>query len=247
MPKPLLVALIVFSALIVLAAAWCGIGYAAFRYAGPVLTEERQVSGFTEVEVHGAGKLIITQGATTGLVVEARRRILEKLDTTVSGSTLKLEPKHAWYSPWTFWNDDDIVYRLTVTDLTKIDARGATDIQAQRALSVDHLDLAASGASEIELELNGRNVSVRVSGAAEVALSGAADVLEFASSGAAGLHSRGLQARVATVDCSGAADVEVNVSEQLSVDISGGGHVSYVGNPNVTSNISGAGDIERLQ
>lgn len=247
MPRPVLIILIVIAAIIVLAGVGAGISYAITRPAGPIVAEERQVADFTEVEIRGSGTLIITQGAEPSLVVEAKRRVLDRIETTVTGNKLILDLDWNWYAPWLLCGSGDIVYRLTVTDLTRIEADGASDIQASQALLVDALELAASGASEAHLELACRTVRVRTSGAAEITLSGSADTLEFISSGAASLHSRELQARVATIDCSGAAEVEVNVSEQLDVDISGAGEVSYMGDPNVTSNISGAGEVERLR
>lgn len=247
MPRPVLIFLIVVAAIIVLAGVGAGISYAITRPAGPVVAEERQVTDFNKVEIRGSGTLIITQGAEPSLVVEAKRRVLDRIDTAVAGDTLTLDLDWHWYAPWLLWGSDDIVYRVTVTDLTRIEADGASDIRVSEMLVLDEFELLASGASEAHLELTCQTVTVRISGAADITLSGSADSLTFISSGAASLDSRELQARVATIDCSGAAEVEVNAREQLNVDISGTGQVSYAGDPDVTSNISGAGEVERLR
>jgi hypothetical protein len=42
------------------------------------------------------------------------------------------------------------------------------------------------------------------------------------------LHSRELQSRAATIKCSGSSDVEVSASQQLNLDISGGGDVNHL-------------------
>jgi hypothetical protein len=247
MPKGLIVALIVVAVVVVLAAAWIGIGYAVSARSEPVVTEQRQVSDFTAVDVRGSGTLIIAQGSAPSLVVEADRGVLDRLNTTVSGGTLTLDCDERWYSPWTFWGDDHVTYRLTVTDLTRIEAHGSTDIRAQQALVADQFELAASGSSDVTLELNVQTLSVRTSGSGDVTLSGTADVLTFASSGSSDLRSRELQSRVVTIECSGSSDVEVSASQQLNVDISGSGDVSYTGNPEVESSISGSGDIDHLE
>jgi hypothetical protein len=241
------VALIILAAVIGLAGAWVGVSYAIVGARGPVVTEERRVSGFTKVEIHGAGTLIITQGSTPGLVVEARRGVLGRLTTAVSGSTLTLKPHGVWYAPMTYSGIDHVTYRLTVTDLAGIEAHGAADIQGQQALVVKDFELSTSGATTVKLELNGQTVTVLASGAGDVTLSGSAEVLSFKSSGAAKLRARGLQARMATIDCSGAGRAEIDVSEQLNVNLSGAGHVSYAGDPKVTKSISGAGEVARQQ
>ena len=84
-------------------------------------------------------------------------------------------------------------------------------------------------------------------GAGEITLSGSAEVLDFKSSGAAKLHARDLAAQRATIDCSGAAKVEVNASQELNVALSGAGRVSYAGDPHLTQSISGAGKVERAE
>ena len=247
MSKGILAVLIVVAVVVVLAAAWTGIGYAVSHSSGPLVTEARQISSFTAVDVRGSAKLIITQGSAPSLVVEARRGVLDKVRTTVSGGTLTLDRRGRWFTPWTFWGDDQVTYRLTVTDLTKIEAHGSADIQGQQTLVADQLEVSGSGSSDITLELKVQTLNVQTSGSGDVSLSGTADVLNFTSSGSSDLHSRGLQSRVATIKCSGSSDVEVSASQQLNVDISGSGDVSYAGNPAVKSSISGSGDINRLE
>ena len=247
MSKGILAVLIGIVIVVVVAAAWIGVGYAVSRPGGPIATEVRQISSFTAVDVPGSGTLIITQGPAPSLVVEASRGVLDRLKTTVSGGVLTLDSSGSWTRPWTFWRNDHVTYRLTVTDLTRIEAQGSADIQAQQTLTADKLELSTSGSSDVTLALKVQTLSVRTSGSGDVTLSGVADVLTFTSSGSSDLRARGLQSRVATIKCSGSSDVEVSVSEQLNVDISGSGDVSYAGNPKVNSSISGSGDVNHLE
>ena len=101
MPKAVFVVLLVFVGVIVLGAVWVGVSYAIVSPPGSAVTEQRQVSGFTSVQVHGAGTLIISQGSTPSLVVEGKRPVLDRLTTSVSGDTLVLEPHGVWYAPIT--------------------------------------------------------------------------------------------------------------------------------------------------
>ena len=45
----------------------------------------------------------------------------------------------------------------------------------------------------------------------------------------------------------GAADAELNVSDELDVTIQGAGDVSYTRRPAVRSDIEGAGDLRRIE
>ncbi|MFR4045454.1 MAG: GIN domain-containing protein [Odoribacter splanchnicus] len=44
---------------------------------------------------------------------------------------------------------------------------------------------------------------------------------------------------------SGASNASVNVTETLEVEASGAAHVSYSGNPKVTSHVSGAASLKQ--
>jgi hypothetical protein len=246
MSKGLVVTLIVVVVVIVLAAAGIGISYAVVGHGEQVATEQRQVSGFTAVTVKGSGTLIITQGSTPSLMIEASPSVLKRVRATVSGGTLTIDQGGKWFMPWTFGSGNGITYHLTVTGLTRIEASGSTDVRSQGALTMDKLDLSTSGSGDVTLELKVQTLNIRTSGSADVALSGTADVLTFTSSGSSGFQARGLQCRTATIDCSGSSDVEVSVSEQLDVKVSGSSDVSYAGDPKISSTISGSGDIHHI-
>ena len=247
MHRGIVIVLVVVGVLIVLSLAGAGIGMASSGRPGSMDIEDRPVSDFTVIEVHGAGTLVITQGPTASLTVKGRRAALDRLNTTVTGGTLRLDPDERWYAPWTFWRNSHLTYYVTVTDLTRIEAHGSTTIQAEQALDLDDLRLTAGGSSDVRLALNGERLSVRTSGSSDVFLSGSADTLYFSSGGSANLHALGLRTRVATVTCGGSSDVDINVSEELNVDVSGSSDVRYVGNPRLTSDISGSGDVERIE
>jgi hypothetical protein len=247
MSKQVVAILSIVAAVVLAAAIWAGVGFAIAGQTRPVVTEQRQVPDFTAVEMHGSGTLIITQGSTPGLVVEGESRVLDQLRTTLVGNTLVIDFDRTWFKPWTFGWDNDVVCRLTVTDLTRIEGHGSTDIEGQQVIIADRLEVSASGSGDITLGVQAQSLDVRTSGSADITLSGTADVLTFNSSGSSNLQSRDLRCRTATIDCSGSSDVEVNASQELNVSISGSGDVGYVGNPAIKSSLSGSGDIERLE
>jgi hypothetical protein len=56
-----------------------------------------------------------------------------------------------------------------------------------------------------------------------------------------------LSARTARIDVQGAADADLNVSDELDVRVQGAADVSYTGDPTVRSDVEGAGDIRRVE
>ena len=51
--------------------------------------------------------------------------------------------------------------------------------------------------------------------------------------------------KIGKIDLSGASNASVNVTETLGVEASGAAHVSYSGNPKVTSHVSGAASLKQ--
>ncbi|HEX4638240.1 MAG TPA: DUF2807 domain-containing protein, partial [Chthoniobacterales bacterium] len=94
-------------------------------------------------------------------------------------------------------------------------------------------------------QLSGHSFAIETTGAARVKLDGAVDDLITEMTGASQLEADSLQTKTATISSTGASRAEVNVSESLSVSITGAGKVTYSGNPaNVTKHVTGAGSIQ---
>jgi hypothetical protein len=247
MSKRNTIKMIVAAALVIVTAAWIAVGCAVTVHKAPVVTEQRQVSDFTAVDLRGSGTLFITQGSEPTLMVEGARAVLDRITTIVTGDTLVIDYHGDWARPSTYGGDSHVIYRLTVTDLTRIEGSGATDILGQQTLVADRLDVSASGSGDITLAVQVQTLNVQTSGSSDISLSGTADVLAYKSSGSSDLDAHELQTREAAIECSGSSDVEVRASQRLNVDISGSGDVSYAGNPEINSTISGSGDLEHVQ
>ena len=88
---------------------------------------------------------------------------------------------------------------------------------------------------------------VDIAGSGDVEASGTVDRLTASIQGAGDARLSQLSARIARVEIQGAADAELNVSDELDVTVQGAADVSYTGNPTVRSDIDGAGDIRRIE
>src|SRR5262245_51229407 len=60
---------------------------------GNVTTESRTVTGFTDIEISGSGKLIVEQGDSEALSITTDDNLMEYIASEVQGSKLTLGPK----------------------------------------------------------------------------------------------------------------------------------------------------------
>ena len=235
--------MLTIAALIAAPAALLGavLGFAAARAAAdPVVTETREVAGFDEVELQGVGTLVIAQGETEALTIEAAERVLPKIATEVVAGRLTIRPDRS------FQTDEPIVYSLTVTELTAVELDGAGRVEASE-LTVDGLELVVDGAGEVELdELTAETLAVVASGTAEIELSGAVDRQEVELDGASEYNAEDLASREARIVVDGAGEAVLRVSETLDVHVDGAGSVEYIGNPTVSQDVSIAGEVTAI-
>lgn len=236
MPRLTLRVLITIAA-ITLAAVGCR-GIIGERGSGNVITETRDVSGFSAIDLAGQGRVEITFGDTESLVIEAEDNLMPLLTSDVSGGTLELGTTEN-INP-----TEDIVYSVTVVSLDGLFVSGSGEILAPD-VEGDSLELDVSGSGELLLsDLDIDAVAAEIGGSGSIELSGVASQLDASISGSGTLDAEALSVDRADVSISGSGDAVVDVSDELVADISGSGSIEYLGNPIVDSNVSGSGSIE---
>jgi hypothetical protein len=188
---------------------------------GTVVTETREVSGFTQVRLSGFGSLNVTQTGAESLTISADDDILPHLTAEVINGTLELGVKPRL----SFKSMKRIVYTVTVKSLEGIQLAGAGTIHAA--------DIRAS------------SLSVAISGAGDMTISGGAHAQSVKISGAGNYNAREFQTDIAEVVITGAGNARVSASQSVSATVSGAGAVTYYGTPQVSQRITGIGSVKQ--
>ena len=192
---------------------------------GRLEKEARPIESVERVSFEGIGSLIITQGPTTTLEIEAEDNILPRIVTRVSGDQLDIGfDTDRWEN--IIRPTKSITYYLQVENLH---------------------DVSLSGLGNIKIEnLTGERLNIRLSGAGSINASGAIASQDINVSGAGSYDGGDLESERVTVNLSGAGNAVVWVNETLNVSISGLGNVRYYGSPAISESITGLGNIQAL-
>lgn len=209
---------------------------------GVEATEVRAVGPVTEVELSGAGELVVTPADRPGLTVTADDNLLEHLETVASGSRLTLRTRSdVRISPTT-----PIVYRLAVPRLDKLTVTGSGTARADR-LAGEGLDVRVSGSGGVTLGgLDVRWVKLTLSGSGAAELSGATGSLVAKVSGSGEVKAGGLKVGTAEVTVSGSGGASVWATDWLKARVSGSGDVRYKGSATVDKKVSGSGTVRPM-
>ena len=143
--------------------------------------------------------------------------MLPVLTSEVDDSVLRLGRKRRT----TVRTRNPIRYRVTLKGLTSVELSGSG--------SVSGADLRASA------------LRVDISGSGTVNLTGTADQQEVEVSGSGRYEAAELASRSVTIEISGSGKATVAAAEQLRVDISGSGTVTYSGDPGSSSRSAAPG------
>jgi len=207
-----------------------------------LITETRDVSGFTRVEVSGGGTMDIIQDGTESLTVETDDNVMQYITSEVRGGTLYLGMDFGIRS----FLPSRLHFTLHIKDLAGISTSGSWEVVAA-SIQTGSLNIITSGSGKVTINaLTADQLNTTVSGSGDLDLSGDVKEQTISISGSGKYAAGDLQSTTANIGISGSGNVTVWATERLTAHVSGSGDVSYYGSPQVSFEESGSGDIQSL-
>jgi len=202
------------------AAAGCHHGiHADIQGSGKRVSQKRSIAPFTSISTEGAFPIEVTCQKDPSLEVEGDDNVLDVVTAEVSNNVLRLKNSRS-YSV-----SDPVKFRITVPNLE---------------------GLSVSGAGKIDIKgMNNDKFEIDSSGAPAISVSGNTKMVDIDTKGAGKIDTHNLHAARAVVDSSGVSKVDLDVSDQLDVTISGPSQVTYKGDPVVNKTVRGPGKVEK--
>ena len=175
------------------------------------------IDDFENISLFGPVNLRITQGADFEVMVEAEPEIFSSLSYEVKNGTLEIGFKN---NVSCFETDLGVWVNVTLPNIKNITSSGVSDIISIGDLNLNQLTIDVSGTANLELSGQVTNQTIKVSGVL--------DAKNFE-----------LLTNNTTIDVSGSGDFEISCAVNLDIDVSGIATVSYKGNPSISQDISG--------
>lgn len=233
--KPL--ALIIFLGLTV---SIQGQGWRTVTGHGHVVTKERNVDSFTGLKVSSGIDVYLKQGNNISVSVEADENLHEYILTVVKNGVLNV------YSENNIRQAERKRVYVTMKDIKSIKTTSAGDVFGESPINSDRLELSASSAGDIKLEIKVNDLNVDISSSGDITLKGETDILRADLSSAGDLNAYELKSREANISVSSAGNADVYVSERMTARASSAGDINYKGDPrNVDAHSSSAGGIHK--
>ncbi len=203
---------------------------AVVQHQGAAGIRSYSLKGFKDIEVSSALQVVLTQGTTYSVKVDADEAFLNKLQLNVSGAELKIGLKGTLHLK----NNHRAKVYITAPEFRKLEASGACSFSnTQLIQSAQPIKLELSGVSHAVLHLEAPRIEVEHSGSGSVTLKGKTTDLELEGSGVSTFNCFEMIADNVAVDLSGAGNAFVWATKALRGDISGVSTIHYKGNPAV--------------
>ncbi len=189
---------------------------------GVIVSENRTVNGFDAVTFASEGSLDVVMGAAETLSIATDDNLMPYLITDVQAGRLSIRTA----SGVDLMPSGSIQFDLTAASLGEVLYTGVGSVDV-------------SG-------LNQASFTFTHTGVGTVTLSGTANQPDATISGVGDYDAGSLFSDDVTVHCTGVGTVTVRAANTLDVTLVGGGVVQYIGNPTVTTDITGGGRVEQI-
>ncbi len=205
-----------------------------------VIRKDREAGRFTGVRVSTGIDVYLKQGNSESITVEADENLHEYILTEIKDGVLHV------YTEVNIREAEMKRVYVTIEDIRSIRASSAGDVVGEMPLKTESIELSASSAGDIKLEVYADNIEVNISSSGDITLSGQANSLKADLSSAGDLNAFNLEVKEAEISASSAGDADVNVAERITARASSAGDINYRGNPEyVNAHSSSAGGIHK--
>jgi citrate lyase gamma subunit len=205
-----------------------------------VVEKERQAGRFSGIRVSSGIDVFVKQGDKETIVVEADENLHEYILTEIRDDVLHV------YTEVNIREAEMKRVYVTMRDIKSIKTTSAGDVIGVTPVKSDNLELSASSAGNIKLEVYAKEIEADISSSGDMSLSGEADVLNADLSSAGDLNAYELKVREADISASSAGDADIYVTERITARASSAGDINYKGDPKyVDAHSSSAGGIHR--
>ncbi|HAG15631.1 MAG TPA: hypothetical protein DCG69_03775 [Bacteroidales bacterium] len=229
-----------FALLFLQTSAYAITGFGWLKGSGKIISETRELGSFHSLKVGGAFEVILIKATKEKIVLEVDDNLMPYITTKTFGGVLEIDNEKEFRNPTRL---KAIVYYVSIDELT---ISGAAELSSEDVLKSADLEIEASGASEVVLQLDTDLLDAEISGASQLKLSGRATVVIAEASGASDYIALELEADSYDMDASGASHAKIWVNSKLNLEASGASSVLYKGNPSIDIiDLSGASSVKK--
>lgn len=207
------------------------------------LKENRPSGAFTRIVNNCSADIMLQQGNTNELVVEADASVIGEIKTTIKGNTLTVN----MHNVRPFKKIKRLKVWITASNLEEIEINGSGDLTTQNPLRSPNLKLCINGSGDARIEMEGGSLDASIYGSGDVNVSGVRGTLKLGIHGSGDFEGSKMQLENAILSCFGSGDIRLEgKTANLNIDSYASGDINTVNMPaeKANLNVKGSGDVK---
>ncbi len=187
--------------------------------AGLVIQEEREISDFSDVNIHGIFDTKIIHSSENKIIIKANDDLMDRLKAKVTSEVLELRLEEGYY------NNIEMDVTIYSSSLESLHTEGLGDVEIIGFSDLDMLEL-----------IHGSSGDITVGG-------GNANRLNIIKVSAGDINAYDFEAQDVFFNVNGVGDVHVTAMNRLNGLVNGVGDLYYKGSPEISVELNGVGSI----
>ncbi len=218
-----------------------------FTSTGADITESRGAQKFKTIVLNDNVNLVLTQGDHYDVSIRGGKNLLKKVETRIEDEKLTIENNNT--CNWVRSFDREITVYATVDSLEHIEYRGSGDISSTNAITGDSLLLSVwegAGKVDMEVDMHRSYISFHI-GTADIYYKGYTHLSYISTTSFGPVHAENMFSTFTFIGCGGSNNCYIWVDYTLGATISSIGNIYYKGNPSITLDNPGQGQLIKME
>lgn len=212
---------------------------------GNMKKETRNISDFKGVELDAPFNVLLVQGSSFSVEIEADENLIQYIDIQKVDDNLEISEKDGYELN----SKKGITIRIQMPAVYEIIVGGSGSVKSETLLSNnDAMEINIGGSGNVTLEVKSPKIDVGIGGSGKATLNGSTRKLDISIGGSGDCLAEDLLSEECVVTIGGSGTAKVFASASLKATIGGSGDIFYRGEPkDVQKTIGGSGSIEAVK
>ncbi|MCC8174626.1 MAG: DUF2807 domain-containing protein [Odoribacter sp.] len=207
---------------------------------GHLTTQERIVSPFTGIQVTQGIEVIISKSGVNTVTIEADDNLINHIITEVKNKNLSINLE----SNINVNSYKKMTVKIGMPSLDKVKATTAASVHSEDTWNGSKLDLSATTAARISLNIDYFQVNIQMTTSSETTLTGKAVKTNITESTASNLKGNNFYTSETDISLATGSEATLNVADNIGYRLSTGSNLKYIGSPQVNrSKITSGGSV----
>jgi hypothetical protein len=187
---------------------------------------------FDTLTLNSVFNVELIQGTTNSISIEGAKKIIEKVDFNIENNNLTLV--NNFKGNWVYPKKNKITVKLTVNNLSRINANETCNIRTINTLTGNELGLVVTGKlneATLAVDCNSFYFWNNFPCGGKINLSGSTNELKIWNVALMSVDAKNLLSNIVSIENSSKGDCRINCIQKFTYSIKGEGNIFLSGNP----------------